>query len=76
LEGLVFQAVHFPWHPHVSPVVVVVLEPHYLTAVPSPGSAMLQGLSEVLLTVGQTPKGETENKVSILFSVCQFYTNI
>jgi hypothetical protein len=43
LEGLVFRAVLFPWHLHVSPVVVVELEPHYLTAVPSPGSEVLQG---------------------------------
>jgi hypothetical protein len=75
-EGLVFQAVLFLWHPHVSPVVVVVLAPHYLTAAPSPGSAVLPGLSEVLLIVGQTPKSGTGNEGSILFSIYQFYTNI
>jgi hypothetical protein len=68
LEGLVFRAVLFPWHLQVSAVVVVEPEPHYLTAVPSPGSAVLQGLSEVLLIVGQIPKGEIGYKGSILFA--------
>jgi hypothetical protein len=53
---LVSQGVLFPWH--LSPVVVVVLELHYLTAAPFPGSAVLQGLSEASLIVGQIPKGE------------------